>query len=131
MNTPLIEVHRPACLANDFSAIKYYQEASKACPSDPTPLSNLSAALYETGQYGRCILEIETALRLAASNNNADQVLIHKLKTRQCKAYITLGHLHKAIEVVRDDKEPAEGHAVSWMRCSEWPRLLHDQVAAE
>ena len=61
--------------------------------------------MYETGQYGRCILEVETALQLAASKDDADQTLINKLKARQCKAYITLGHLHKAIEVVRDDKD--------------------------
>lgn len=53
-------------------------------------------------------MEIETALRLVASTDNVDVVLINKLKTRQCKAYIILGHFHKAIEVVGDDKDLLE-----------------------
>jgi tetratricopeptide (TPR) repeat protein len=95
-------------LTDQFSAIKYYQEACKASPSDPAPLSNLTAALYETGQYEQCVLETETALQLAASKENVDQALVNKLKVRQCKACITLGELDKAIEVVKDEKNLTE-----------------------
>lgn len=90
------------------SAIEYYRKACKASPSDPTPLSNLTAALYETGQYEQCISETRTALQLAASKENVDQPLVNKLKARLCKSYITLHDLHKAIDVVEDDKNLAQ-----------------------
>ena len=92
-------------LTDSLLAIKYYRKASEASPSDPTPLSNLTAALYETGQYEQCILDTETALRLAASKENVDLPLVNKLKARLCKTYITLNDLHKAIEVVKDEKD--------------------------
>jgi tRNA(Ser,Leu) C12 N-acetylase TAN1 len=64
--------------------------------------------LYETGQYEQCILETETTLRLAASKEDVDQALVNKLKTRQCKARITLGELDKAIEVIKEQKNLTE-----------------------
>lgn len=92
-------------LTDSLLAIEYYRKASEASPSDQTPVSNLTAALYETGQYEQCILDTETALRLAASKENVDQPLVNKLKARLCKTYITLNDLHKAIEVVKDEKD--------------------------
>lgn len=44
-------------------------------------------------------------MRLAASKENVDQPLVNKLKARLCETYITLDHLHKAIEVVKDEKD--------------------------
>ncbi|KAI0385283.1 hypothetical protein F5Y04DRAFT_245462 [Hypomontagnella monticulosa] len=80
-------------------ATKEYQAAANLAPSDPSPLSNLSAAAFETGKYAECVEFATRALDLlkvdpATSNTR------RKLLARQAKAYCQLSNLNKAQEVL-------------------------------
>ncbi|KAI0131137.1 hypothetical protein F4814DRAFT_457043 [Daldinia grandis] len=76
-------------------ASKEYQKAATLAPSDPSPLSNLSAISFETGKYAECIDFVEKSLNLLTTNPGCD-TLKPKLLARQAKAYIHLSSLNNA-----------------------------------
>ncbi|KAI1656519.1 hypothetical protein F4813DRAFT_381390 [Daldinia decipiens] len=79
-------------------ASKEYQKAATLAPSDPSPLSNLSAVSFETGKYAECVDFAEKALSLLMTNPG-DDTLKQKLLARQAKAYLQLSSPNKAEEV--------------------------------
>ncbi|EGG07424.1 uncharacterized protein MELLADRAFT_85823 [Melampsora larici-populina 98AG31] len=66
-------------------AIVAYKLAATLVPSDPTPLSNLSAAAFETGDYAKSVQYSTEALALLEQDPD-DDPRKHKLLTRLTKA---------------------------------------------
>ncbi|KII91875.1 hypothetical protein PLICRDRAFT_157310 [Plicaturopsis crispa FD-325 SS-3] len=73
-----------ACFKNGqrAEAAQYYYKAEKADPTDAVYPSNLSAALYELGDYAGCINAIQRSAQLESSS----PALLAKLSTRLAKA---------------------------------------------
>ncbi|KAG9231841.1 hypothetical protein BJ875DRAFT_103654 [Amylocarpus encephaloides] len=73
-------------------AISKYLQASKITPNDPAPLGNISAALFETGQYKRCIPFAEKATRLHKGSPGYDEAgsQVQRLEQRIAKARVHL-----------------------------------------
>ncbi|KAI1803815.1 hypothetical protein F4811DRAFT_553468 [Daldinia bambusicola] len=91
---------------NDFyrkgqfdEALKEYQKAATLAPSDPSPLSNLSAVSFETGKYTECIDSSTKALNLLPTGP-AHDTLKQKLLFRQAKAHLHLSNLDDAEKVL-------------------------------
>ncbi|KAI1480574.1 hypothetical protein F4774DRAFT_424825 [Daldinia eschscholtzii] len=78
---------------NDAS--KEYLKAAAMAPSDPSPLSNLSAVSFETGKYTECIEFATKALSLLKAGP-ANDTLKQKLLMRQAKAYLHLSSFNDA-----------------------------------
>lgn len=55
-----------------IAAIALFQEAADCDPTDPSLLSNISAAHYEAGQYGEAVRFVEQALELLADDDEAE-----------------------------------------------------------
>ena len=70
-----------------------YKAASDRDPTDPSLLSNLSAALYELGMYELCIRATLKALKLVKTETDA---LKPKLTVRMVKSYLWIKQAHKA-----------------------------------
>ena len=70
-----------------------YKQASDLDPTDPTLLSNLSAALYELGMYELCIQATLKALKLVKAETEA---LKPKLTVRMVKSFLCIKQAHKA-----------------------------------
>jgi len=68
-------------------AVACYKRAAELAPSDAVPLSNLSAAYFELGQYTACRDTCQTALKLL---NNGNDVSAQKLHLRSLKASLLL-----------------------------------------
>ncbi|TFK27293.1 hypothetical protein FA15DRAFT_220295 [Coprinopsis marcescibilis] len=64
-------------------SIRHYAEATKLDPTSAVYPSNLSAALYETGQYAACVEAV-----LESWSRKPDQVLSKKLSSRLAKAIV-------------------------------------------
>ncbi|KAJ7147614.1 hypothetical protein C8R43DRAFT_1010132 [Mycena crocata] len=67
-------------------ASKCYAKAEKLCPSNPVYSSNLSAALFEEGDYLSCALTIDRCWKLHGSKANIDPGLALRLSGRFAKA---------------------------------------------
>ncbi|THZ17767.1 hypothetical protein D6C90_09856, partial [Aureobasidium pullulans] len=91
-----------------YEAIKHYRDAAKADESDPAPLSNLSAALFETGHYEKCVQQVEKASELANAKGQVDPASANKLKIRKAKALIMLDRLPEVLEAIAPDEPNAE-----------------------
>ncbi|KAI1381367.1 hypothetical protein F4677DRAFT_123212 [Hypoxylon crocopeplum] len=80
-------------------AVKAYEKAAQLVPSDPYPLSNLSAAHFEAGRYSECVNSTVKALGLlkAETGTNAPR---KRLLVRQAKAYLHLSRLDEAEEIL-------------------------------
>ncbi|THX13095.1 hypothetical protein D6D18_00230 [Aureobasidium pullulans] len=91
-----------------YEAIKHYRDAAKADESDPAPLSNLSAALFETGHYEKCVQQVEKASELANAKGQVDPASANKLKIRKVKALIMLDRLPEVLEAIAPDEPNAE-----------------------
>ncbi|KAI0010631.1 hypothetical protein F4779DRAFT_577027 [Xylariaceae sp. FL0662B] len=79
-------------------AMEAYTEAARLAPSDPSPLSNLSAAKFEAGDYAGCINAAGKALDLLDSLPN--DVLRQRLLTRSARAYLIGSSLNRAEELL-------------------------------
>jgi tetratricopeptide (TPR) repeat protein len=78
-----------------LDAVDCYKRAAELAPSDAVPLSNLSAAYFELGQYTACRHTCQTALELLS---NGDDLSSQKLHMRSLKASLLL----KDIDHARD-----------------------------
>ncbi|KAI2783149.1 hypothetical protein F4815DRAFT_381571 [Daldinia loculata] len=87
-------------------ASKEYQKAATLAPSDPSPLSNLSAVSFEIGRYAECVDFAAKALGLLKAGPGHD-TLEQKLLVRQAKAYLHLSSLDDA-EDVSNKLEPGK-----------------------
>ncbi|TFK84368.1 hypothetical protein K466DRAFT_654782 [Polyporus arcularius HHB13444] len=67
-------------------AASYYEKAEKADPSSPVYPSNLSAALYEAGDYLRCVDAVLRSWKLLETCPEAQPDLVAKLSIRLAKA---------------------------------------------
>lgn len=76
-------------------AIKAYNTAVALAPSDPTPLSNLSAASFEAGDYAKCI-EFGTKALDILEGEADDDTRKQKLFVRLAKAHLHLFQSDKA-----------------------------------
>ena len=90
------------------AAIKHFRDAAKADELDPAPLSNLSAALFETGHYEKCVQQVEKASELANFKGQVDPASANKLKIRKAKALIMLDRLPEVLEAIAPDEPNAE-----------------------
>lgn len=86
-------------------AIKCYEDACKADPSDPLPPSNLAAALFECGRYAQCITASDQACNLANTGDNIDHAFLNKNKTRKARALAVLGQLTEALSYLDQSTE--------------------------
>ena len=78
-----------------LEAIACYKHAAELAPSEAAPLSNLSAAYFELGQYKACRETCHAALRLL---DDVDDLSAQKLHLRSLKASLLL----KDIDDARD-----------------------------
>lgn len=78
-----------------LEAVDCYKRAAGLAPSDAVPLSNLSAAYFELGQYTVCWDTCQTALKLVSNGNDLSA---QKLHLRSLKASLLL----KDIDHARD-----------------------------
>ncbi|KAK4501165.1 hypothetical protein PRZ48_006971 [Zasmidium cellare] len=62
-------------------AIPLYQESAELAPSDPAPLSNLSAAYFELGNYEASVIASDQALALLEDQAKKQKVAARKLKS--------------------------------------------------
>ncbi|KAI1388457.1 uncharacterized protein F4822DRAFT_429081 [Hypoxylon trugodes] len=76
-------------------AVKAYEAAAKLAPSDPSPLSNLSAVYFETGKYAECIKFAAKALSLNKTDAKTEKMR-EKLLVRQAKANLYLSNIPEA-----------------------------------
>ncbi|KAI0649800.1 hypothetical protein C8Q79DRAFT_923284 [Trametes meyenii] len=67
-------------------ACELYAKAEKANPSDPVYPSNLSAALYEAGDYAGCISAVLRSWKLLSSQQDPKRGLVVRLSSRLAKA---------------------------------------------
>ncbi|KAJ7036536.1 hypothetical protein C8F04DRAFT_953716 [Mycena alexandri] len=67
-------------------ASKCYAEAERLCPTDPTYASNLSASLFEEGDYVSCAMAIDRWCQLEGSKSLKDTNLGQRLSGRLAKA---------------------------------------------
>jgi predicted transposase YbfD/YdcC len=82
-----------------FLARKKYEEAIKLAPADNAPLRNLSAALYELGDYEACTRTAAKAIALLGEETGEEVVAnVQKLNQRVEKAKI---HAYEAPEEER------------------------------
>ncbi|KAI0850039.1 hypothetical protein F5Y00DRAFT_233431 [Daldinia vernicosa] len=79
-------------------ASKEYQNAATLDPSNPSPLSNLSAVSFETGRYAECVDFAAKALGLLKAGP-ANDTLEQKLLVRQAKAYLHLSSPNNAEDI--------------------------------
>ena len=61
-------------------AIPLYSQASELAPEDAAPLSNLSAAYYETGDYVSCLSASDKALAILIDQAKRQKILLRKAK---------------------------------------------------
>ncbi|KAI1076526.1 hypothetical protein F5B20DRAFT_555437 [Whalleya microplaca] len=85
-------------------AIKAYEEAAKLAPSDSSPLSNLSAAKFEAGNYVECIDVASKALSLL-DDGSGNQMLRQRLLTRSARACLISSRLNQADEFLANIDE--------------------------
>jgi tetratricopeptide (TPR) repeat protein len=78
-----------------LEAVACYKHAAELATSDAAPLSNLSAAYFELGQYTACRDTCQAALKLL---NDGNDPLAQKLHLRSLKASLLL----KDIDHARD-----------------------------
>ena len=78
-------------LANLLTALKCYRKANELTPDDPAPLSNISSALFELGDYADCITIIDETLPLLS-----DVAKRNKLLLRKAKSHVYLNELETA-----------------------------------
>ncbi|KAJ7777182.1 hypothetical protein B0H16DRAFT_1360889 [Mycena metata] len=67
-------------------ASKCYADAERLCPTDPTYTSNLSASLFEEGDYVSCAKTIDRWCQLEGSKSLKDTNLGERLSARLAKA---------------------------------------------
>ena len=78
-----------------LEAVACYKRAADLAPSDAVPLSNLSAAYFELGQYTVCRNTCQDSLKLL---NNGDHLSAQKLHLRSLKASLLLKDVDHARE---------------------------------
>jgi len=78
-----------------LEAVACYKHAAELAPSEALPLSNLSAAYFELGQYTACRDTCQAALKLLSNGNDPST---QKLHLRSLKANLLL----KDIDHARD-----------------------------
>lgn len=103
-------------LTSGSLAIAAYTEAAKLSPLDPSPLSNLSAASFEAGNYAEGIKFADKALVLLEEKPE-DDLKRQKLILRSAKAHVFLS-----------DTAPAED-ASNLLSPGPDRELLHGAVA--
>lgn len=87
-----------------------YREAASLTPSDPAPLSNLSAVSFETGRYSDAVKFITQALELSWSASDHEQKK-QKLYARLIKSLLYTNDSGEASKVLSylKDTHSAEG----------------------
>ncbi|KAI1499416.1 hypothetical protein F5X99DRAFT_389871 [Biscogniauxia marginata] len=81
-------------------AMKAYLEAVKLVPDDPAPLSNISAAKFEAGNYSECIKAAQQALSMLKDEPET-QAIRQRLLVRSARAYLYLSQASEARELLR------------------------------
>jgi tetratricopeptide (TPR) repeat protein len=76
-----------------LEAVACYKHAAELAPSEATPLSNLSAAYFELGQYTACRDTCQAALKLLKNGND---LAAQKLHLRSLKASLLLKNIDHA-----------------------------------
>lgn len=76
-----------------LEAVACHKHAAELAPSEAAPLSNLSAAYFELGQYTTCRETCQAALKLL---NNGDNLSAQKLHSRSLKASLLLKDIDHA-----------------------------------
>ncbi|KAI1139797.1 hypothetical protein F5Y05DRAFT_380108 [Hypoxylon sp. FL0543] len=87
-------------------AARAYEKAASLDPSDPSPLSNLSAANFEAGKYSECVGFAAKALGLLKDDVGTAAVR-QRLLIRQAKSYLHLSRLGEA-EKLSDQLSPGK-----------------------
>lgn len=90
------------------TALLLYQESADLAPNDPSPLSNLSAAFFEVGDYAASIKASDQALNLTK-----DETKRQKLHARKAKSHIHLLNYKNAAETIKllhSDAEKSKLH---------------------
>lgn len=88
-----------------LEAVACYKRAAELAPSEALPLSNLSAAYFELGQYTASRETFQAALKLL---NNGDNLSAQKLHLRSLKASLLLkdiGHARGALASLDPNEE--------------------------
>ncbi|KLU85106.1 hypothetical protein MAPG_04138, partial [Magnaporthiopsis poae ATCC 64411] len=78
-----------------FAAEKAYKEAAKLAPDDPSPLSNISAVLFEKGDYAASLVYLKKAITLSTSEPE-DSSKKRRLLSRAVKCHIHALNLQEA-----------------------------------
>lgn len=78
-----------------LEAEKAYKEAAKLAPDDPSPLSNISAVLFEKGDYAGSLAFLKKAITLSASEPQ-DSPKKRRLLSRAVKCHIHTLNLQEA-----------------------------------
>lgn len=76
-----------------LEAVACYKRAAELAPSDAIPLSNLSAAYFESGQYTLCLDTCHATLKLLDNDNDLSA---QKLHLRSLKARMLLKDIDHA-----------------------------------
>ncbi|KKY18425.1 putative dna primase large subunit [Phaeomoniella chlamydospora] len=94
-------------------AISLYIQASELEPTNPLPLSNLSAAYFEAGDYDKCIDAAVKCLTLIS----VDDALYEKVKSRQLQACV---YAHQT---------DAVSHPANYPILAVWTDLLESEAS--
>jgi len=103
------------------AAEKAYKEAAKLAPDDPSPLSNISAVLFEKGDYAASLVYLKKAITLSASEPQ-DSPKKRRLLNRAVKCHIHALNLQEAesaleaLEVSGSDEAAGLREDVAQMR---------------
>ncbi|KAI1412419.1 hypothetical protein F5Y13DRAFT_200068 [Hypoxylon sp. FL1857] len=87
-------------------AVKAYEKAANLMPSDPSPLSLLSAVTFEAGKYSECVDFTTKAVRLL-KDDPATATARKSLLIKQAKVYLHLSKLEEA-EKLLDQLNPSK-----------------------
>jgi tetratricopeptide (TPR) repeat protein len=92
-------------------AIEQYKEAATLAPTDTAPMGNLSAALFELGDYQQCVQVCQDALTMVGQMDGPNDALRQKLLLGQAKAALhtfDMNGVATAAKDVTDDSAKAE-----------------------
>ena len=120
------------------AAVPLYKRAAKLAPTDPAPLSNLSAPLYELADYEGCDAACNSALALL-EDASQDAASKQKLYIRQVKARLNRMQVGEAEEaarlIIEGQQKSGFLHTIEYLKSIQKevkePKELHTRLILE
>lgn len=84
-------------------AIVFYERAAELSPQDAAPYSNLSAAFFELGEYGKAIEHCDSGLALAT-----DQAAKQKLRIRKARCSLFMKDSRGVLDALGEAPQSGE-----------------------